>query len=64
MIQEAFIDMENMLDLLEIQPTVVDKLNATAIEFPEGTALVFRQKHSLEDAIGSHACLLEALACA
>jgi hypothetical protein len=28
-----------------------------------GTVRVFRQKFTLEDAIGSHACSLEALAC-
>jgi acyl-CoA hydrolase len=38
------------------------------IEWMEGcarhcTVRVFRQKSSLEDAIGSHACSLEALAC-
>jgi hypothetical protein len=30
---------------------------------PTGTVRVFRQKPALEDAIGSHACSLEDLAC-
>jgi len=35
MIQAALVDMENMLDLLEIQPEVVDKDNALALEFDD-----------------------------
>lgn len=31
MIQAAFVDMENMIDLFEIKPTVVDKPGATAL---------------------------------
>ena len=34
MIQAALVDMENMLDLLEIEPEVVDKPNAIALQFP------------------------------
>jgi hypothetical protein len=31
--------------------------------FHAGTVRIFRQKFPLEDAIGSHACSLQALAC-
>jgi len=36
MIQQAFVDMENMLDLLDIQPDVQDSPNASVIVINNG----------------------------
>lgn len=48
MIQAALVDMENMLDLLDIEPSVVDKPSATALVFPQdggGSKIEFDDVH-------------------
>jgi hypothetical protein len=44
---------------MQRDPTVIDGSSTDS----GGTALVFAQNFSLEDAIGSHACSLEARVC-
>jgi hypothetical protein len=47
------------------QPTGMPTPCVAAVYTPSGqcTVRVFRQDHALDDAIGSHACSIEALAC-
>jgi len=48
MIQAALVDMENMLDLLDIEPSVVDKPTAAALVFPKdggGSKIEFDNVH-------------------
>jgi hypothetical protein len=56
----------NCMPLLRFFPRVGTVLHFIGVGLPSswvGTVRVFRLKFTLEDAIGSHACLLEALAC-
>jgi hypothetical protein len=50
-----------MLEALQLLSGIVGRFE---VMLPErGTVRVFRQEFTLEDAIGSHTCSLEAFAC-
>jgi hypothetical protein len=47
----------------EVNGTDLVESSSTLVKATSRTVRVFRQKFTLEDAIGSHACSLEALTC-